>query len=1674
MKSQTQNAWANLMMLALLASQVNLGMASTIQQVDIRGVDALSNPSITASQELPGLPDFFPESSVLFSPTALSQEEAGSPRTGELNQAGVPVLTKDPGRLFYSTYLGGNDQDSANAIAVGPDGAVYVAGQTLSMDFPDMSGLVYADRDGGQYDAFIVKLDPTGSSLIYSIKIGGSSNERVGGIVVDSSGSVYIIGTTWSPDFPTSSQAFDTNCNGGEWGSQDVFVVKVASDGKSLVYSTCLGGKDIAKRDEGQGIALDQAGNVYLTGTTGAKDFPVTIEALMPSLDNASGMGPTEDAFLVKLNSTGSALVYATYLGGSDYDQGTSIAIDSQGQVYVLGTTKSEDFPVTLNAYDTTYPFPLPNYSNAKNCFVAKLNATLSALEYATFLGGNRDENCTELALDATGSAFITGDTTSEDFPTTSAAFIPQGQNSDAFIVKLSPDGSDLSYASFLGGSQSDFGKGIAIAETGEVFITGMTNSSDFPVTPNAYSGVKKCGSSFFNAFVARLNLVESYILYATFLGGCGNDYGNAIALDDSGAVSIAGETRGDFPVINALLPEYAGGLLDGFVVKLEAPTYDYPTVSPVITLDPEMGCAGLTVSVSGRDFPSGSYYLTYDDERLGSGTTASVDTTLSTTFIVPDNTTGGYHTVTAIQQGNPAIRASAQFRTPRTDLPVVLIPGVSGSELVAGSSFYFMAPPDPNLINTDPLGIIAAANLLLTSPLTPENHLYASNEVLWLDAVGIAEAILGRSRYFDALGLNENGVDPVRDVFGNAADIHVGDILWDINISFASPDLAPLASVLIDNSIWSLPHSREFFNLLQEGNLLASQDIDHLLAILSQNDLFTSADVRLLIQLLREYNLVTDLDPRLLLDFLRTSGSLTSPPTFVTLDLLIQHQLITSPDIVRAISILRINGLLGSSDTVAVQKVLTDNNLAQLADVQLLWQTLATDNLITSPNVGILIDALVDAQLMTQPDIEVLLEILEANGFLQPVNTISLLRFLREKNMFLSADINNLLDLLINQNMLAEAYLRDLFSFQIAFSVIDKDVYRGLRFFLAREGYVEGETFFYFPYDWRKDVTDTASALDAVINQALQRSGQDQVVILAHSLGGIVARSYLAQYGTSKVDQVISMGTPYLGSPKVASVLEVGDSWGVKQTVGDSGLSFGMHPMEIAKISRNFPVSYQLSPTNEWFLKSASSSPEYSSYITRTTRTITPTGYDVATEYLDYGQTLIFLRGRYNSSLVDNLQDFYDLGVGDLSLMTDSYFAQRILGTNSPTYGHIEFTSRRICVQTYVFGRQCITYDSIAIPHEDFMGDGTVPVFSAMGYNLPSGDNRYYEFPGVGHVALPTNSNVQELLGRMLRGEVCCNSQVQGQMGSGNSPAGKRLGASLPVAYFSTAPLAETGEDDDLVFGTEIQLIGTAALDIYDSANRHTGPVPKIPFAIEKHIPGAGYEVSNGAVVAVLPDGVYTIKLPGTQDQGAAQLRLNRLSHGEVIESLVFESIPTSKTSMATLTMNTANFDPELTLKYKYDEQSPQQEIGVLSHLTGVESEDILPPVSTIALGTNNLVTITAEDNPGGAGVYQILFSTEDEPTTYQVYGDPFQLPEGSERVTAIALDLAGNAEYPSASVLVSSQPTPTALSQEAEEEEGTSTSRVLLIGLIIGGFILVAVLVLALFLVKRKGRAG
>jgi hypothetical protein len=255
-------------------------------------------------------------------------------------------------------------------------------------------------------------------------------------------------------------------------GPEDAFVTKLNPTGSALVYSTYLGGSDY---DLGTGIAVDSAGNAYVTGRTYSTDFP-TMNPLQ-----AAANGGQADAFVAKLNPAGSAFVYSTYLGGSYFDQGNGIAVDSAGNAYVIGDTDSGDFPTTENAAQ-------PAISGSEDAFVAKLNPTGSSLVYSTYLGGSDYENGYGIAVNSTGSAFLTGSTSSTDFPTTKNAAQPaNGGRADAFAAKLDPTGSAFVYSTYLGGSNSDQGWGIAVDSAGKAYIIGLTCSTDFPITPGAF-----------------------------------------------------------------------------------------------------------------------------------------------------------------------------------------------------------------------------------------------------------------------------------------------------------------------------------------------------------------------------------------------------------------------------------------------------------------------------------------------------------------------------------------------------------------------------------------------------------------------------------------------------------------------------------------------------------------------------------------------------------------------------------------------------------------------------------------------------------------------------------------------------------------------------------------------------------------------------------------------------------------------------------------------------------------------------------------------------------------------------------------------------------------------------------------------------------------------------------
>ncbi len=446
-----------------------------------------------------------------------------------------PVLT-------YSTYLGGSGYEESYDIAVDGSGNAYITGVTASSDFPT-EGEYQTYQGGG--DVFVTKLNSPGNALVYSTYLGGSSGDEGRGIVVDDFGNAYIAGYTMSSDFPTEG-AYQADYGGGH---NDAFVTKLNSFGNDLVYSTYLGGSE---SDVPRGISVDGSGSAYITGYTQSDDFPTENPF---QVDPGGGIN---DAFVTKLNSFGNALVYSTYLGGSDFDFGWGISVDGFGSAYITGGTYSTDFPIE-GEYQTYH-------GGGCDVFVTKLNGAGNDLVYSTYLGGSEGDVPRGISVDGSGSAYITGYTQSDDFPTENPFQVDHGGGyEDAFMTKLSSSGNDLVYSTFLGGSNGDEGWDIAVDGSGNAHITGRTWSSDFP-TEGEYQTYQGSG----DAFVTKLNSSGNALVYSTYLGGSDWEYGNGMAVDGSGNAYISGRTfSSDFPTEGEYQTHQGG--YDAFVTKLSS-----------------------------------------------------------------------------------------------------------------------------------------------------------------------------------------------------------------------------------------------------------------------------------------------------------------------------------------------------------------------------------------------------------------------------------------------------------------------------------------------------------------------------------------------------------------------------------------------------------------------------------------------------------------------------------------------------------------------------------------------------------------------------------------------------------------------------------------------------------------------------------------------------------------------------------------------------------------------------------------------------------------------------------------------------------------------------------------------------------------------------------------------
>jgi len=500
-------------------------------------------------------------------------------------QAGAGIVI-DP--LIYSTFIGGSSEETIHSIKVDALGYVYVTGHTDSVDFPATPEAYDTSLDVGlsEFDSFVAKLDPTGSFLVYATYFGGTGEDRAESIALSPSGETYIAGYTSSNDFPTTPGSFEQQRR----GSWDGFAAKLSKGGDNLLYSTYIGGGD---EDKAWSVAVDGGGDAYVAGYTLSSDFPTTLGAFDTAIKG-------QDAFVIKLNSTASGAIYSTLLGGSNLDRGSSVTVDSSGSAYVAGWTYSADFPVSAAGLDTSY-------NGGRDAFITKLAPDGGSIVYSTFLGGSSDDQASSIAIDGSGFVHLAGQTESPDFPVTPGAFDTtfNGGFWDVFVAKVNPAGTNLIFSTFIGGSLTDGGLSVSVASSGNVYVSGLTSSTNFPTTAGALSTTL---SGIENGILSEIDMSGSTLLYSTYIGGESYVWAGAVATDDLEDAYAAGmTTSSDFVTTPGALDRSIGGGNDGFVIKLR-------TSNPPDFID-------LVINASDIRFSPGSIII--------NGTTAKINATV-------------------------------------------------------------------------------------------------------------------------------------------------------------------------------------------------------------------------------------------------------------------------------------------------------------------------------------------------------------------------------------------------------------------------------------------------------------------------------------------------------------------------------------------------------------------------------------------------------------------------------------------------------------------------------------------------------------------------------------------------------------------------------------------------------------------------------------------------------------------------------------------------------------------------------------------------------------------------------------------------------------------------------------------------------------------------------------
>ncbi|HOW98419.1 MAG TPA: SBBP repeat-containing protein [Kiritimatiellia bacterium] len=495
-------------------------------------------------------------------------------------------LVIDP-TLLYSSYIGGTDVDSAHAIAVGADEHMYVAGRTASSNTFPVSP--WTPVHGGGHDVFVTKLTPGGSNVVFSTFIGGSGDDMAFGLVLDSNDGPCVVGMTDSTDFPLRS-ARQAALGGG----LDAFVLQLGPSGSNLVFSTYLGGET---NDGAFSVALDGEGRLYMAGVTESTNFPVR-NAYQPNLNVSGEGGMTQDVFLVKWRGTN--IEYSTYLGGNSYDGFNEallvpqfgrmgLAVDTGHCAYIASCTVSTNFPVTANAFQKTNEsfFAVAGINLYMDAFLTKFASNGLALEYSTLLGGYENEHGHDVIILSNGVACVVGETGATNFPVTLGALKPAHVTAevawDGFLTVVDTAvGTQLVYSTYFGADDgNDQPWAVRRDADSNLWLVGYTDSTNFPVTNAVQATIAGepdfMGDYPYDVFAAKLAPAATSIVFATYLGGVGKDYGYGLALDAHGVAYLCGMTQStNFPVLGALQPNHNLGSdvnqADGFVAMMAWP----------------------------------------------------------------------------------------------------------------------------------------------------------------------------------------------------------------------------------------------------------------------------------------------------------------------------------------------------------------------------------------------------------------------------------------------------------------------------------------------------------------------------------------------------------------------------------------------------------------------------------------------------------------------------------------------------------------------------------------------------------------------------------------------------------------------------------------------------------------------------------------------------------------------------------------------------------------------------------------------------------------------------------------------------------------------------------------------------------------------------------------------